>query len=81
MLSLAGVFLLFLLPDLLYAQGKTVTGKVTDISGLPMAGVSVSVLKSTQGTVTDADGKFKIQVADNASIVLVSPDLNHKLSR
>ena len=38
MLSLAGVFfLLFLLPDLLYAQGKTVTGKVTDISGLPMA--------------------------------------------
>ncbi|HNP23541.1 MAG TPA: SusC/RagA family TonB-linked outer membrane protein [Panacibacter sp.] len=69
MLSLAGVFLLFLLPDLLYAQGKTVTGKVTDISGLPMAGVSVSVLKSTQGTVTDADGKFKIQVADNASIV------------
>lgn len=70
MLSMAGIFMLFLLPDLLYAQGKTVTGKVTDAAGLPLVGVSITIQKTTQGVATDAEGKFKIQASENAILVL-----------
>lgn len=51
------------------AQDKTISGKVTsseDGSALP--GVSVSVKGSTRGTVTGADGNYKIGVPANATI-------------
>jgi TonB-dependent starch-binding outer membrane protein SusC len=53
-----------------YAQDKTVTGKVTDSgdkSGLP--GVSVSVAGANRGTQTDVNGTYKIAVPANASLV------------
>ncbi len=48
---------------------KEVKGRVTDESGLPMTGVSVTVKGSTTGTATDADGNFSISVPDNAVLV------------
>ena len=42
-----------------FAQ-KAVTGKVTDASGEPLIGVSVIVKGTSQGGVTDLDGKFVI---------------------
>jgi TonB-linked SusC/RagA family outer membrane protein len=53
-----------------YAQQRTVTGKVTaseDGSSLP--GVNVVVKGTTNGTVTDADGKFSISAPENASLI------------
>jgi TonB-dependent starch-binding outer membrane protein SusC len=53
-----------------YAQDKTVTGKVTDSgdkSGLP--GVTVSVAGANKGTQTDVNGTYKISVPANASLV------------
>ena len=53
-----------------YAQDKTVTGKVTDggdNSGLP--GVSVSVSGVNKGTQTDVSGNYKITVPANATLV------------
>ncbi len=47
----------------LHAQGKTVTGTVTDESG-PLPGVSVVIKGTTTGTETDFDGKYTI----NASV-------------
>jgi len=41
-------------------QQKTVTGKVTDKNGETLAGVSVSVKGTTNGTLTDVDGNYKI---------------------
>ncbi len=53
-----------------YAQSKTISGKVTsgdDGSALP--GVSVVVKGSTQGVTTDVDGVYKISVASNSTLI------------
>lgn len=41
-------------------QKKSISGKVTDISGAPLPGVSVVVKGTTTGVITDADGKFEV---------------------
>lgn len=43
-----------------FSQEKTVTGLVTDASGLPLPGVSVFVQGTTNGASTDFDGKYSI---------------------
>ncbi|MCG8308548.1 MAG: TonB-dependent receptor [Cytophagales bacterium] len=54
-------------------QGITITGKVTsaeDSEGLP--GVNVVVKGTSQGTVTDVEGNFKLEVPDENSILVFS---------
>ena len=54
----------------MFAQDKTVTGKVTDKSdGSGMPGVSVSVQGSNKGTQTDVNGIYKISTPANATLV------------
>ena len=51
-------------------QPKTVTGTVTDSSGTTLPGVSVYIKGSTNGTSTDANGKFTLNdVPENATVV------------
>jgi TonB-linked SusC/RagA family outer membrane protein len=53
-----------------FAQGLTVSGKVNDAEGNALPGVSVTVKKSSKGSITDADGKFSItNVAANSTLV------------
>ncbi|GHT29438.1 SusC/RagA family TonB-linked outer membrane protein [Bacteroidia bacterium] len=50
-------------------QSKRVTGVVTDNTGAPLAGVTVLVKGTTQGVVTDMDGKYTLpDVAANATL-------------
>jgi len=42
------------------AQSKTISGTVSDSYGMTLPGVSVLIKGSTQGTVTDLDGKFSL---------------------
>lgn len=52
-----------------YAQGKTVSGTVLDKSGESVIGASVVVKGTTNGTITDFDGKFTLSnVPNNASL-------------
>ncbi|MDP4225438.1 MAG: TonB-dependent receptor [Bacteroidota bacterium] len=44
-------------------QQMTVSGRVTDSNGQPLIGVSVIVVGTTQGVVTDFDGKYSINVS------------------
>lgn len=44
------------------ATVRSVTGQVTDISGEPMIGVSVMVKGSSNGVVTNIDGKYELKV-------------------
>ena len=54
-----------------WAQGRTVTGKVTDPTGFGLPGVSVQLKGTSRGTNTDADGKYTLaNVPDAATIVL-----------
>jgi TonB-linked SusC/RagA family outer membrane protein len=47
----------------------TVRGKVTDESGAPIPGVTVSVPGSSIGTATDLDGNYSLVVAENSTLV------------
>lgn len=45
-------------------QKKKVTGTVTDSEGIPVIGANVVVKGTTNGTVTDMDGKFSLEVSN-----------------
>lgn len=51
-----------------FAQTTTVKGNVTDEKGEPMVGVNVVVQGTTNGVITDANGKYQIQ-ADAKSVL------------
>lgn len=50
--------------------GKTVTGVVTDKTGEPIIGANVLQKGTTNGTITDIDGKFTLTVPQNSVIVI-----------
>lgn len=56
----------------LLAQNKTVTGKVTDEKGEPVANASVLIKGSTKGTTTKQDGSFTISITDAKALVISS---------
>lgn len=60
---------LLLMSQLTYAQDKSVSGTVTDQSGLPLPGVNVLVKGTQNGTQTDFDGKFKVADAQGKTLV------------
>lgn len=47
-------------------QKRTITGKVNDEAGEPIVGANIIEKGTTNGTVTDMDGNFSLQVAENA---------------
>lgn len=51
---------------------KTITGTVTDDMGQPLPGVTVVVKGTTQGTVTNADGEFNLQIPVSADVLTFS---------
>ncbi|MDP4238018.1 MAG: carboxypeptidase-like regulatory domain-containing protein, partial [Bacteroidota bacterium] len=58
---------------LVNAQSKSITGNVFSADdGQPVIGATVMVKGTTLGTITDADGKFKINLPGNAKTLLIS---------
>ena len=47
-------------------QKKTITGTVFDVGGVPIIGANIVEAGTTNGTVTDIDGKFSFSVEDDA---------------
>lgn len=54
---------------LVIAQDITVTGKVTDISGMGMPGVAVTIQGTTRGANTDVDGGYTISAPATGTLV------------
>jgi TonB-linked SusC/RagA family outer membrane protein len=52
-----------------FAQDKTITGKVTDASNIPLTGVTVVIEGTTNGTVTDIEGKFSINAREGNKLI------------
>lgn len=50
---------------------QSISGTITDSQNNPLPGASVLVKGTTNGVVSDFDGKFSISVADSANAVLV----------
>ncbi len=71
-LKLKGILALFvmLFVQLTFAQDKTVSGTVTDQSGLPIPGANVLVKGTKSGTQTDFDGKFKVADAQGKTLLI-----------
>ncbi|WP_455667070.1 SusC/RagA family TonB-linked outer membrane protein [Phocaeicola sp.] len=55
-----------------YAQSKTVSGTVLDKTGESVIGASVVVKGTTNGTITDFDGKFTLQNVPDNGVIQVS---------
>lgn len=59
-------------PALIQQQTYVITGKVTDSNGMPIIGASVRDKNApASGTITDIDGKFKLNVS-RGSVLVVS---------
>ena len=50
--------------DIVQQKSKIVTGTVLDVTGMPVIGANVTVKGTTQGTITDMDGKFSLEVVE-----------------
>lgn len=63
---------LWLLALSISAQNITVSGIVSDISGEPLIGVTIQILNTTIGTVTDADGNYSLPNVSYDAVLEVS---------
>ncbi|MFD0834179.1 SusC/RagA family TonB-linked outer membrane protein [Mariniflexile aquimaris] len=66
-----GILTLFLalVVHIAFAQEKTITGTVTDGSGLPLPGATILIKGTTTGTSSDFDGKYSIKANQGATLV------------
>ncbi|AXP79599.1 Colicin I receptor precursor [Mariniflexile rhizosphaerae] len=61
--------LLAFVVQLTFAQEKTVSGTISDASGLPLPGATVLVKGTTTGTSSDFDGNYSIKANQGATLV------------
>jgi TonB-linked SusC/RagA family outer membrane protein len=61
--------LLAFMVQLTFAQEKTISGTVSDNTGLPLPGATVLVKGTSSGTSTDFDGKYSIKANQGATLV------------
>jgi TonB-linked SusC/RagA family outer membrane protein len=55
-----------------FAQEKKVSGRVTDGTNFGIPGVSVAIKGTTKGTISDADGKYSIDVTASSTTLVFS---------
>jgi TonB-dependent SusC/RagA subfamily outer membrane receptor len=63
---------LFLSCQVLRAQTRTITGKITDVSGRPVSYSSIKIKDGKGGVTADADGYFILKVTGNTGTLIVS---------
>jgi len=67
----SGILTLFLafVVQFTFAQEKTISGSISDETGLPLPGVNIIVKGTTNGTQTDFDGNYSIAAASSDVLV------------
>jgi len=65
------MLVLLLSSAFIYAQ-KKVSGTVSDKSGVPLAGASVIVKGTSNGTSTDFDGNYSLNVQEDSDVLVIS---------
>ena len=63
------IYALLFLPFIIFAQERTISGKVTSSDGVPIPSVNVLIKNSAKGVVTDFDGNFSIAANQNDVLV------------
>jgi len=62
--NLSFIVMLFINIALFAQDGYTLSGTTSDEAGIPVPGVNVVILNTTNGTSSDFDGNFQINVSD-----------------
>ena len=70
--TLVGDRLIVIAPQNMNIQEVRLTGVVRDSSGQPLAGVTVKLKGTNVGTITDAQGRFSLQVPDQQAVLVFS---------
>lgn len=65
-----GLLLLMMIPLCVFSQNIAVRGTIVEASGEPLIGVNVVEKGTTNGTVTDIEGRFELNVPSNAVLVV-----------
>ncbi len=65
------ISLFFVCVGMALAQ-TTITGTIVDVTKDPLPGVTVSIKNTTQGTLSDIDGRFSIDVPDSKAVLIFS---------
>ncbi|MBQ9184997.1 MAG: carboxypeptidase-like regulatory domain-containing protein [Bacteroidales bacterium] len=68
-LKLILVCFLLTVSTVVFGQNKLITGKVTDQSGAPVPGASVTVQGTTIGAITLEDGTYSIQAPEGSNLL------------
>mgnify|MGYP000168022807 CR=1 FL=1 len=71
-LKLAFVTLVMICTQNVFSQNNSVSGVVTDQSGMPLPGVNIVVKATTKGNITDFDGNFTINDISKNSVLVFS---------
>ena len=64
--------ILFLLPNVVFAQSSTVEGTVNDETGEPLIGATVKVRPGGAGTITDLNGHFVLPSVERGATLEIS---------
>lgn len=68
--KIIATFFLLICGSVVFAQTRTVKGKVVDKAHEPLIGVAVNIKNTSQGSITDFEGNYSIQVNnENATLV------------
>ena len=62
--------LFFCFISLAFVEAKEISGKVVDVNNEPLIGVSIVVQNTTNGTITDFDGNYRLNAESNSVLVL-----------
>lgn len=65
-------FLNLLCSNAIHAQSTVVEGKITDAAGLSLPGVNILEKGTKNGTSTDFEGSFKLNVSNSKAILVIS---------
>jgi len=65
------LFICITLPQL-YAQGKTITGKVTDSNGEGIVGATVKEMGTSNAAITDVNANFKLKLSGSNNRLVIS---------
>jgi len=55
-----------------FGQGRSISGLVNDINGQPVPGASVMEKGTSNGTITDVNGRFSISVDNEEAVIIFS---------
>lgn len=77
-LAFLPLLVLFVVPALIFAQTKMVTGTIKDETGKPVEGVSVVIKTGNGGTTSDQFGKFSLNASANTVLIFSAVNFESK---